>query len=150
MLLSARNFNRVRLFRGTVCGTEKGDIRTVQSDKDSADINVIMKRYARSGQLPQVTAPPSYLDFQDGVFDFQSAQNMLVRAREAFLALPWDVRKEFDHDPHKYVDFVEARDDKGQRKNLTKLRELGIVLPEAPVVPEKIQKVEVVNGAKPA
>lgn len=62
-------------------------------------------------------------DFTE-VTDFRGAQDLIVRAREAFDALPAAVRARFDHDAAKFVDFTS--DD----KNFDEAEALGLVRPE--------------------
>lgn len=146
MLRSARdglNEQMSKLFGSVTIGPSK----TKQSDKDDADINIIMKRFGVTGQLPLVNMPPSFQDFA-GVFDFQSAQNLIVGARNAFMALPAVVRTRFNNSPELFVAFVEERNSDGTLANLADMRKMGLAVPEVDPVPERIQKVEVVN-AKP-
>lgn len=112
----------------------KDESRTIQSGKDDADINVIVRRFGITGGLPVVSMPPSFVEF-DGVFDFQNAMNMVIAAQKSFMELDADVRARFGNDPAKFVAFVEAKDDKGVRVNLDELRKMKLALPADPVVP---------------
>jgi len=107
---------------GLVCTSVS---RTQQASKDEADINTIVRRFGITGQLPQGTRLPQYGDFS-GVFDFQSAQNAIRRAQEAFNALPADVRDAFRNDPHEFVEFA------SNPENLDDLREMGLAPPALP------------------
>lgn len=98
--------------------------RAKQSFKEEADINTIVRRFGVTGELPSGVRVPSYGDFS-GVSDFHSAMNVVAQANEAFDAMPAAVRKRFDHDPGKFLDFV------ADRKNLEEAARLGIVVPEA-------------------
>ena len=44
----------------------------VQSQRDEADINTIVRRFGLSGELPQGVRAPTYGDFED-IVDFQAA-----------------------------------------------------------------------------
>lgn len=99
--------------------------RTVQSQKDDADINVIVRRFGLTGTMPVGLVPPVYQDF-DGVFDFQSAQNAVIRARDSFMAMPAEIRKRFNNDPQEFVVFC------SDEKNLPEMRKLGLAVPEPP------------------
>lgn len=124
--------------------------RTIQSAGDETDINKMMDRFAlNGGLLPQITGVPMVEDF-DSVVDFHTAMNVVVRSREAFMKLPADVRKRFGNDPRQFVEFVSERNEDGSLTNLVELRKLRVALPEVELPPEVIQKVEVVNGEKPA
>lgn len=128
------------LAAGTSMRGEKS--RTQQQFKDETDIKVIVKNFTRTGLAPMRTAVPLPGDFHE-VFDFQSAQNLLVRAKQAFMELPSGTRKRFGHDPAEFVAFV-ANPENGDE--LVKLG-LGSIRP-APV--ETVQKVEIVNPVAPA
>lgn len=73
---------------------------------EDADINVIVKRFGITGQMPQNPRLPSYGDFT-GVSDFRSALEAVRDAEDAFGELPGDLRARFDNDPQRYLDFVE-------------------------------------------
>lgn len=97
----------------------KGVSRTQQSQKEDADINVIVRRFGVTGMIPQVQRLPTFQDFE-GVFDFQSAQNALVQANRAFMQVPAAVRARFANDARLFVDFC------SDPKNLDELRSMGL------------------------
>lgn len=83
-----------------------GPSRTKQSFKNETDINLIMARYVKTGQLPAlVKQNPKYGDFST-VPDYQTALDTVMRAEEAFAALPAKVRKACDNDPAVFLDRV--------------------------------------------
>lgn len=113
--------------------------RTRQEFADECDINTIMAQYERSGAISHVNkATPMYLD-TTGYPDLQASMDLFREASLAFAALPAVVRREFDNDPQKFVDFA------SEAENLPRMREWGLAPPE--VVPEPPFKVEVVNPA---
>lgn len=79
---------------------------TEQSHKDSADINFIMKRYEQTGLISGAKIPPQFGDFS-GVDDYHSALNKVLEAESTFMELSAQVRKRFDNDPGKFMEFVE-------------------------------------------
>lgn len=119
---------------------------TVQSEKDDADINTIVRRYGITGAAPVGLRVPSYEDYGDVTFDFQSALNAVKEAEDTFMQLPADVRFRFANDPQRFLMFcTELSDDEKSLKNLDEMRKMGLAVPEAVPPPEVIQKVEVVN-----
>lgn len=102
---------------------------TIQSQAQDADINVIVKRFGLTGQLPQVLRPPSYEDFSESVDDYRSALDLVAAADASFMKMPAEVRKRFDNDPAEFVDFCNNPD------NLEEMKKLGLVDVVAPVVP---------------
>lgn len=102
--------------------------RTDQAGKDEADINTLVRRFGLTGMMPVVARPPEYGDFE-GIFDYQSAQNLILAADKSFMAMPADVRSRFNNDPALFVDFC------SNPANLDEMRRLGLAVP-APVEPE--------------
>lgn len=96
---------------------------TQQSFAEEVDINTIVRRFGLGYEPPLNTRMPLNGDFE-GVFDFQSAMNVIVAAREAFDAQPAEVRARFHNNPAEFVDF--CSDD----ENYEEARRLGLVDPE--------------------
>lgn len=98
-----------------------GKVRTQQNQKDEADINTIVRRFGVTGQLPTNVVAPQYGDFT-AVTDYQSALNAINSANLAFLAMPPEIRKRFDHDPAQFVEFC------CDPKNKEEMKKLGLVI----------------------
>jgi len=102
-----------------------------QSEKDSCDINVILRRYEKTGILPDlIKQDPQYGDFAD-VPDFQAAHAIVSMAMAQFEALDAPLRKRFDNDPAQFLAFAT------DKANLEEMRKLGLAKPApdpAPVV----------------
>jgi phage internal scaffolding protein len=103
---------------GIACLLEEG--RTQQEFKDECDINVIMERFGRTGELPDDYRAPVSGDFT-GITDFHSAMNAVRQAQESFNELPAELRARFNFDPQRLIEFCED----GQ--NLAEARKLGLV-----------------------
>lgn len=144
MLRSGRNFAALLKPRYSAVFPE-GESKTLQSQAADADINVIVKRFGITGGMPQVTVPPTVAEFED-VFDYMSAMNVIVAAKQSFMDLDADVRARFGNDPARYVAFCDERNEDGTLSNLAEMRKMKLALPEVVPVPEVIQKVEVVNA----
>lgn len=83
--------------------------RTKDSFKDETDINNIMKKYLRTGQLPALVARDArYGDFSD-VVSYQESLEVVARAQEAFYALPAAIRTECGNDPAVFLHKVQDR-----------------------------------------
>lgn len=127
---SAYNYDRKLL--SDLTSLECTDVsRAKQSFKEECDINTIVKRFNLNGELPNNIRTPTYADFDDNV-NFHEAMNAIASARESFDAMPAMVRKRFDNDPGKFVDFC------SDGKNLDEMRKLGLAVPlppETPTVP---------------
>jgi len=96
----------------------------VQSQKDEADINTIVRNFGVTGRLPQTLRLPEYGDFS-GIDDYRTAIEAVRRAEANFLAIPSSIRAEFNNDPGAFADFC------SDSANLPKLREWGL----APALP---------------
>lgn len=99
-----------------------------QQFKDECDINTIVDRFHLSGEMPQVLDLPSYGDFT-GIFDYQSAMNQLVTARETFMSLPAKVRSRFHNDPQEFVAFCSDAENTDEARKLGLLKEKDATLP---------------------
>lgn len=133
-----------------VTDTEKYPSRTIQSAKDDADINVIVKRFGITGQMPASPRLPSYGDYS-GVIDYQSAMNVIVQAKEAFMELPAEIRAKFGNDPQAYLQFA------SDPENIDSMRKMGLAIPKKddiitpPAdVPPKLEKGNARNPGKRA
>lgn len=125
----------------------KDESLTDQSGKEDADINTIVRRFGVTGLVPEAARPLFFADFDD-VFDFQSAQNAIAEANQAFMALPADVRSRFANNPQKFVEFCSEQSADGSLANLAELRKMGLAPPEKVPEPEpRPMRVEVVNPA---
>lgn len=117
-------------------GTES---RTIQSEKDSCDINLMVKRHASTGLWDHLSAvAPTFGDFS-GSRELQTAIELVDLAEASFSQLPAEVRRLCDNDPinllsgladeHSYELLVEA--------GLPGLRSRLAEPPEAPAAPEE-------------
>lgn len=82
-----------------------GKSRTKQSFKDEVNVNNVIKKYRITGQMPMTMGEPMYGDFSD-VKSYQESINIVMKADEQFKRLPSDIRKKFENDPAKFLEFV--------------------------------------------
>lgn len=93
---------------------------TQQNMKEDAELTTMIKKFGIA-QLPQpMEAFAMYGDFT-GVTDLTTAYERIADAEEAFMELPADIRKRFNHNAQELLTFVEARDE-----NLDEGIEMGI------------------------
>lgn len=120
----------------------KDDSLAIQSQREDADINVIMKRFGVTGTVPAVALPPEFGDFSSEL-DFRGCMDIMNAAERSFMSLHADVRARFLNDPVRFADFA------SDPANIDELRKLGLA-PEKIVTPEPaVMKVEVVNPVVP-
>lgn len=100
-----------------------GPSKTRQEFREESDVNNIIKQYEQHGILPmERDGIPTYADFTDPVFtNYQLAQNIVVGAREMFMALPAKTRERFNNDPASLIDFVQ------DPANLMEAEKLGLL-----------------------
>lgn len=102
-----------------------GSSLTQQQFKDECDINVMVKRFGGVPPPPVGVDLGRFADFSSAP-DYFEAQQLLVRARAQFDALPAVVRRRFGNDPQQLLAFV------SDKANLAEARELGLLKAEDP------------------
>ena len=100
MVRSAYMFDTDAVSNETALDTGE-DAVTQQCFKDECDINILLAKFAVTGQLPDNVRVPQFVDFEEA-FDFQSSMNVIRAAEEAFNAMPAEVRDRFQNDPGWY------------------------------------------------
>lgn len=108
-----------------------GPSMTRQEFVDECDINAMMERMEKHGvwPMPPVDVEPQYLDLTSVPNNLMEVMDQLNEATAAFMALPAKVRKEFDNDAVKFVEFA------CDPANLDRMREFELAPPKAePVV----------------
>lgn len=100
------------------------DSLTQQQFKEESDINTIVNRFLKSGVLPNPVNMPQYVDYE-GVFDFQSAMNVVRQADENFMRMDANVRARFNNSPQEFLEFF------GNPNNSEEAIRLGLALPKA-------------------
>lgn len=82
------------------------DTITQQQFADDCDINLIVKKFLKTGILPDSKVQPMYADVSE-IKTFADYMNMIKIAEESFNSLPSEVRDRFANDPVNLVEFVE-------------------------------------------
>lgn len=101
------------------------ETRTKQAFRDDCDINNIMRRYEKTGVLPDIIKTnPQYGDFSEAS-DYQTALNTVMKAQEQFSALPSKVRERFANDPENFLAFV------SDASNKEEMAKMGLLAPAA-------------------
>lgn len=118
----------------------KDDSLASQSSKDESDINVIVRRFGVTGQMPRGVRLPTYGDFSQ-TFDYGSALRAIRSADAAFMRLPAEVRDRFGNDPARFVGFC------SDVKNLPELREMGLANEEKVNKVKKVKEKPTDGGA---
>lgn len=103
-----------------------------QEFKKDCDINEIIKKYKKTGQITHMASHAGkYLDLTE-VGDYMDSMNKVIQAKSAFDALPSELRNRFKNDPALLLEFVH------DAKNYDEAAKLGLV-PERQKPVEKPQ-----------
>ena len=114
------DFEVVSAETGLSCPPEESVVQ--QQFSEEVDINTIVRRFGLTGMVPVVESQPIVGGFAE-VVDYQSALNAVIRAEEAFMSVPGTIRARFDHDPGKFLAFID------DPANADELVTLGLRLP---------------------
>lgn len=127
-------YNYARDTRSTAYESAKPSM-TVQSQKDEADINVLVKRFGLTGNMPVNVRVPTYGDFT-GVESYQEAMNAVIAAENSFMQMNSEVRNRFGNNPELFVKFC------SDENNIEEMRKMGLaVTPKPDIIPTvRIQK----------
>lgn len=102
---------------------ETGPGRTKQSFAEESNINIIMRRYEKTGVLDHFNRHQGdYGNFLNAP-DYHTALNGIRAAETAFMELPAGVRSKFQNNPAAFLDFVQNPD------NLEEMVEMGLAKP---------------------
>lgn len=105
---------------------------TKQSFKDECDINHILRRYQKNGQLPDlIKENPRFGDFSSP-HDYQESMNIVAFANEQFAALPAKTRERFNNNPELFLEFVD------NPQNNAELIKLGLAHEKAKPKPNEV------------
>lgn len=80
--------------------------RTRQGHKDECDINQILGKFQKTGALTHANNHEANYGFASSL-SFTEAMQTVTTARSMFAELPSSLRDKFDHDPAKFLEFVQ-------------------------------------------
>lgn len=95
-----------------------------QHQKDETDINLIVRKYVQTGELPTHNLPPLQEEFAQ-VTSIQEAMDRVIEAEHAFMQQPAEVRSRFDNDPSKFVEFC------SNTENIKDMKKMGLLNQDA-------------------
>lgn len=99
---------------------ETHDSRTKQADAAACDINNVMRKFERTGQLTHINEVlPRYGDFSN-VPTYHEALNQINELEREFMSLPPELRHQFNHNPQELVDYL------SDPQNLDNVIKLGL------------------------
>lgn len=85
----------------------EGESMAQQQFKAQCDVNKIMAKFKKTGSVTHLRnrAEGVYADLVDAP-DYRQAMDTVVKANEAFAALPAATRQRFGNDPHAMISFL--------------------------------------------
>lgn len=95
--------------------------KTQQNFKAECDINNILKKYRKTGLLEHVNQYAGKYEDLSNPTDYQTALNIVIDAQASFDSLPSDIRRKFDNNPGKFLEFANNPD------NITAMEDLGLI-----------------------
>lgn len=125
---------------GLLCEDES---LTHQEFVEESDINYIAEKFMKTGEIKQVLHLPTQGDFE-GIFDFQTAMNTIVQAKQEFMSLPAKIRSRFDHDPQKLLEFIY------NPANRKEAEGLGLIEPKIDTSPDPLERHPALDSAPPS
>lgn len=69
------------------------------------DINLMMRRYALTGELPVRRDVAEYGDF-DEALDYRTMIEVVEQGKRAFASVPSEIRARFENDPGTFLDWI--------------------------------------------
>lgn len=103
------NFKSAYSVKDRVKYLDSGKSLTKQSFKDECDINKILKKWERTGQLEHARLQTQKFIDCSAAVDYQTALNIVQEAQESFDSLPSSIRNRFNNDPAYFESFVSDR-----------------------------------------
>lgn len=84
--------------------------RTKQANRNETDINLMIARYRKTGQVPTNSREPKYGDFSEAI-TLEDAFQRVKEANESFMALPSRVRALAMNNPITLLEMLADEDD---------------------------------------
>lgn len=94
---------------------------TEQNHKKECDVNEIIKKYDRTGLLTHVKRIEAQFGDMTGA-SFRKMQDEVARAKTMFEQFPADVKKRFDNDISKLLEFMESPENREEGIKLGLIR----------------------------
>lgn len=95
-----------------------------QQFADECDINNIIKKHSQTGIVTHINTKKGVYADITSVTDYHTMVNLLNDAKTQFMQLPAEIRKKFDNDPGKLIEFL------NDRKNYDEALKLGLLDPK--------------------
>lgn len=111
---------------------DTGDGLTKQNHKDECDVNLILSKYQKTGVLQHRQQFEPQYDDATG-YDFQDAMNLVISSQNMFNELPSSMRKKFENNPVKFMNFV------NNPENQDQMIEMGLATDNRPAPTQPVE-----------
>lgn len=118
-----------------------GPTRTKTSFEPETNINNIIKRFTKTGQLEHISSALGEYRDLSGIPDLHQALTIVANAQSTFNELPAAVRKACDHDVGKFLPFID------NPANFEQCVEMGLLPPKSKTVPKDTELAEIPDPA---
>lgn len=101
-----KNYRAEVLKNGDIELVEDGEINLyemIQADKDSCDINVLLKQYALGDPSALAKRQGTYGDFTQMPKNFAEMLNKVIEGEKLFESLPVEVKNKFDNSLNQFI-----------------------------------------------
>lgn len=109
--------------------------RAKQSFRDECDINNIIAHVRNRGTVTHLNDKQPLYGYAPSV-DLRESLELSMNAIDSFEELPARIRKEFDNDPVRFVEFIE------NPENIDQLREWDLLAPEKHISQDDLESTE--------
>lgn len=117
-----------------------GESRTKQSDEAATNINNIVRKYVKTGELSHISKEMMQYRDISGTPDLHTAMVIVANANTAFQELPAAIRKRVGHDAGNFLPFIDDPENFEECLELGLLEEAdrpeAISVPTPPIPPE--------------
>jgi len=112
--MSFRKYDEMGLQLGIDDGNHQfEETKTEQNHKSEVDINNIVAKHGT--ELISKVAKLQQFTYDDVIGnDFQESMNAILKAKESFSQVPSEIRKHFENDPAKFMDYIHDPENKDQ------------------------------------
>lgn len=116
---------------------------TQQQYADECDINHLMNRYMRTGELPVHKKTGYFVDVSETPESYHAAMQTVLDAQTAFDLLPAQTRSKFENDPSQLLGFLQ------DSKNKDEAIKLGLIPNPQPTFKEQMLEIQQTLNQKP-
>lgn len=91
-----------------------GKVKTKQSAEAESNINNIVKRFTKTGQLTHISESMGQYRDMTGIPDLHEAMNIVADANSTFQELPAEMRKAMGHDAANFLPWIDNPENESQ------------------------------------